>query len=351
MKVPSALCAALLVALGGCEQESQTLPFSPESEGSTVRTLSPSAAGAVTSPAGAAVRFPAGALTEATEISITPVAPPAAIAASGSPVSRGFRVTPQALTLAQPASVELRIDRGVESSRVWLASLVVVTPDGAQEIGGTRLDLRAGLAEASIRQLGTLAMVIPDPSAVFMTTSTDVQASLASVPSALLPAGTDSVVVGCGDAGARCDGLSVVASESLSEKVSQAAAVYPHVSGSFAFDSFRASGEVTLRSSIRLLLGSGAIAENVEVRASLRPTNATVVTEDASAITLTNVQVQVTGGTGAEAGSTSAIRTVVIRKSGNEGFVTVSRTFELRDESGQLELVSVDVTFPVQIHQ
>jgi hypothetical protein len=339
----------LAFTFAACEQQSQTLPFSADLEETVVRTISADESGSVTSAAGAAVRFPAGSLSEDTEISIKPVAPPAGIAGSGAPVSRGFQVEPAGLALARPALAELRIDPNIESARAWLASVVVVTADGFEEIGSTRLDLRAGLAEAPISRLGTLAVVIPEPRAVFVTRSDEQASSLSAAPSNLLPIGTDSVVVDCGRRTTRCDGLSVSASVSLNDKVAQTAAVYPRVFGSLVIDGVGASGEIVVGSSVRLLLRSGATSENVEVQGLLRPTAATVVTEDASSITLTNVYFRVGGG--AEEAPSEGTRTLVIQKGVDAGFATFSRTFQLRNESDQLEDASVAITFPVQIHQ
>lgn len=351
MKVHIVTSIGLTLALAACAQDSQTLPFSPQSEESTVRTISATQAATVTSPAGATLRFPAGALHETTEVAITPLEAPTGAAASGAPISRGFRVDPEGLELGEPARVEMRIEPGADPSRVWLASLVVISPAGVQEVGATRLDLRARLAEASITRLGTLAMVIPEQEAVFETRSGGAQASLSASSSSLLPSGTDSIVAACGGRGARCTGLKLTASENLTEKISRAAAVYPQVFGKLRLDGVSASGEVELRSAVRLLLASGATAENIEVRGLLRPTEATVVSEDAASITLTNVLVRVGGSAGSEEDGYEEIRTVVVEKSGDRGFVTLSRTFRLDVGGGDVEEASVRITFPVRVHQ
>lgn len=351
MKVRFLVGAALAVTLAACEQQSQTLPFSADSDGATVRTASATEPSAITSPAGAALQFPAGAFDQAVEITVTPVAPPAAIAESGSPVSRGFQIAPAGLALNVPARVEIRLDDAVDPSRAWLASAVLFTADGVEEIGSTRLDLRARLAETSIRRLGTVALVIPDPRAVFVTRSAEVQPALAPVATTLLPTGTDSAVASCGDSDERCEGLTVTASANLVDKVDQAAAVYPRVAGALRFAGLGASGEITLSSSVRLLLKSGATSEYVEVRGLLRPTDATVMTEDASSITLTNVYVRVSGSAGSGSGVVEETRTVVIEKGVDAGFVTFSRSFQLDDDQGVPGDASVAITFPVRIHQ
>ena len=131
----------------------------------------------------------------------------------------------------------------------------------------------------------------------------------------------------------------------------QRARVFPRVAGGLRFAGGRASGEIELRSSVRLLLRSGATSENVEVRGLLRPTEATTVSEDATSITLTNVHVRVSGSAGAEEGAAETTRTFVIEKGVDGGFATFSRTFELRDENDQLSDATVAITFPLLIHQ
>lgn len=341
---------ALVLTLAACEQQSQTLPFAADLEQATVRTITASVAAVITSAAGISLHFPAGTVSDNTDISVTPVVAPASLAASGSPASRSFRVEPEELVLGRPASVEIKVDGEIDPPRTWLASLVVVTADGVEEIGSTRVDLRAGLAEAAIRRLGTVAVVIPDPRAVFVTRSGDVQHSLTAETSNLLSTGTDSIVARCGGPAARCDGLSVSTSDNVAERVDFAAAVYPQLSGVLSIEGAQAYGEITLRSSVRLLLQSGATAESVEVHGLLRPTDATLVSEDASTITLTNVLVRVSGRAGSEEGA-GTIRTLVIQKSGEGGFVTFSRSFQLHDENDGLENASVDITIPVRIYQ
>jgi hypothetical protein len=348
MKVRILASLALALPFAACEQQSQPLPFSSDPEAAVRRTVAAGEATAITSSAGASLQFPAGAFAEATEVTVTPVSPPAGLAASGSAVSRGFRVEPEAIALGAPARVETRLATGLDTERAWLASLVLATPDGIEEIGATRLDLRAGLAESSIDRLGTLALVIPEPHAVFLASTGGPAASLSGVASNLLPTGTDSVVARCGGPGQRCVGLSLITSENLVNRIEAAAAVYPRVSGSLVFEGFGATGEISLTSSVRLLMASGAAAENVEVHGVLQPTSATTVSEDASSITLTNVRVRVSGGTGSTDDSFEETKTVVITKADGVGFVTLSRTFTLDDGEGD---ATVALRFPVRIHQ
>jgi len=341
---------AMVLVLAGCEQASQSLPFAVDSEETATRTVS-SAGAVITSASGLALHIPAGALSQATEISVTPAAPPAVVSSSGSPISRGFRIDPTDLTLDRPALVEVRFDRQIESDNAWLASLVVVSQDGIEEVGNTRLDLRARLAETEIQRLGTVTMVIPEPDAVFIAPGGEAQQSLGPANSDLLPTGTDSVVAGCGARGNRCAGLSVSASHGVLARVARLAAVFPALSGSLVIDGQKATGELVLQSSVRLLLRSGASAENFGFHGLLRPTAGTVVTEDASAITLTNMLVRVSAGPGDLGSSVESTSDVVIQKVGNGGTVSLSRSFELIDEDGSRETASLAIRFPLQLHQ
>lgn len=337
--------------LAACEQQSQSLPFNVDSAEPTVKTVSQSEAARVTTPGGASVHFPSGSVGSNTSVSLSTVTAPAAAAKSGTSVSSGFKLEPAGLELEKPASAELKFAPPSDAARAWLASVVNITPDGIQEIGNTRLDLRSGLADARVGTLGTLAVVIPDPSAVVLVQRSGAARSISALESELLPTGTDSVATECGDVDNRCADLSAAASENLLTLVEDAAAVYPRITGKLRISGVSATGEFNMATTLRLRLKSGASAENVDFAALIRPTSGTVVTETASEIRMTNVYFRISGGTGDQSGSHETIDTLVIPKGSSNGSITITRHFEIRNSADQLEDSFVKVTFPIQFYQ
>ena len=326
------------------------MPFAPGEGETTVATVTPQTGGSLTSSAGASIRFPSGAFAQATDVSLAPATAPEADA-TGTSVSRGFEITPGGAELEAPASVELTFDREADPSRSWLAALRLVTPEGVQEVGDTWVDLNAGLVEGRISTLGTMAVVLPDPDAVFVSGRAGAAASLAPLTMALLPTGTDSVTVDCGSREGRCADLTLASTDDLWERFTLAAAIFPKVKGGLKLEGGRATGEITLTSSIRLLLPSGASAVNLKMHGVLRPTDATRVVEDENTITLTNTRVQVGSRPDGADGPEVVTRDFVITKSGGRGFAALSRSVTLPDQGNGPERTSISVNFPVQIHQ
>ena len=101
------VAAAALVVAAGCEQESQRLPFSVAPEAPVTRSI-PAGGGTLSTAAGASVQFPAGAVAGGTTVSLASGAPAAGTQRSGTPVSPGFRLEPEGLSLSQRTPVELR---------------------------------------------------------------------------------------------------------------------------------------------------------------------------------------------------------------------------------------------------
>lgn len=337
-------------AVAGCQQDSQSLPFDVDGGSETVKTVGTTAPVRITTGGGASVQFPAGSVASSTSISFASVSAPAAVQQSGTPVSGAFRVEPAGLRLEKAATAELKFTPTADS-RAWLASVVNITPTGVQELGNTRLDLRAGIADAPFRTLGTLAVVVPDPSAVVRVQRRGASLNVSATRADLLATGTDSLATDCGDPGNRCAGLSATASENLLSLVEEAAAVYPRITGRLRISGATASGEFNLATTIRVLLQSGASAESVDFEALIRPTATTVVTEDASEIRMTNVYFRIGAGNGSRTASRESVTTLVIPKGASNGSIAVTRTFQIRNAAQQLEDASVTLTFPAQFHQ
>src|SRR5690606_32258100 len=121
--IRSFVALATVLALAGCEQESQPLPFDVST--STTGQID-SQGGVVSSPAGVSIEFPAGAVSGTTDVEITPTDVPAAMNSSGSAISPAFRIEPVESVLSEPAVLELKFDANADPSRAWLASIVSV---------------------------------------------------------------------------------------------------------------------------------------------------------------------------------------------------------------------------------
>ncbi|HET8656354.1 MAG TPA: hypothetical protein VFL93_12610 [Longimicrobiaceae bacterium] len=347
--IPAILALAALA--GACSQSDQALPFE-SSDAAASRLVPADSAATVSSVAGASLAFPAGAFAGATTVTIQPVDVPAAATRYGTAASQGFQVEPAGTTLARPAAAELRFDPSVDQQHAWLATLVDVVDGTAYPVGHTRVDLSAKLVDAGIDQLGTLAVVVAPSWATFPVQGSGASLSRAPLPAAdLLPLGSDSARVSCAGPDHPCTGLTIDASQNLLDEVEDAAAVYPTIEGALHFSGGHATGELSLDASIRVLLQSGATAENVDIHATLAPTAESAVTEDASAITITNVHFVVAGSDDDGSDVQDGYETLVISKSGGTGNVAISRDFQLSRTDGSTEAAWVRANVPVQIYQ
>lgn len=339
--------ATALLALVGCEQETQTLPFDVET--SVTRTVS-SRGGTVSTPAGASVHFPSNSLSSTVDVSIATTTAPAEILRSGAPASEAFRIEPVGTVLDNPADLALKFQATTDPSRAWLATIVSSANGAVRRYGTSRVDLSLGIVSADIEQLGVVAAVIPPTSAIF---PVQLVPSASIEPSQLSPvaARVQSVVAQCGDAADPCSGLTVSASQNLLNQVEDAAVVYPAIEGSFTVGSTAVTGVIKATAALRIKLQSGQTAESVEFHAVLKPTAATAVIETASEIRFTNVRHRISGGRDSETGTREEITTLVIPKPDAAGRITVHRHFEIRTAGGGLEPARVTLTFPVIINQ
>lgn len=339
--------ATALLALVGCEQETQTLPFDVET--SVTRPVS-SQGGTVSTPAGASVHFPSNSLSSTVDVSVATTSAPAEILRTGAPASEAFRIEPVGTVLDNPADLALKFQSTTDPSRAWLATIVSSANGAVRHYGTTRVDLSLGIVSADIEQLGVVAAVIPPASAIF---PVQVLPSASIEPSQLSPVASsvESVVVQCGDAADPCSGLTVSASQNLLNQVEDAAVVYPSIDGSFTVGSSSVTGTITATAALRIKLQSGQTAESVEFHAVLQPTAGTAVIETASEIRFTNVLHRISGATDNESGTREEITTLVVPKSDGAGQITVDRQFEIRTAGGGLEPARVTLTFPVTINQ
>ena len=339
--------AGVLVALGGCEQSPQALPF--DVEASVTRTIGASG-GTVSTAAGAAVHFDEGSIPGGTQVTLSTTQVPSAALRAGAPASGAFQLEPAGLTLSEPAQLELKFTPSTDPSRAWLASVVAVVDGNVREYGNSRVDLGTAVVSADIERLGTVLTVIPPAAAIFPLSPIPSRAQPATLPASALVL-TDSVAVRCGTPENRCTGLSVSATKNLLDQVQNAALLYPVIQGALRIVGTSASGSLTANTSVRIQLQSGQTAESVEVNALLQPTAATVVTETPTEVRLTAVRHRISGSIDNETQAREFVGTLVIPRTGSSGTITVDRTFEVRTQGGGIEPARVTLTFPVTIYE
>lgn len=155
------LAAALTAVLAGCEQISQTLPFDQDTTQPVSRSVA-AEGGTLNSAAGASVAFPAGALGQPVQVTLTPL--PAASALGTAAGTHSFRIEPAGTALLQPVRVDLALGARGEDS--WLSAIVLQTGDSTVVIGDTHLDLTLGTLRGEIGAFGTVTAVTPPSTAV-----------------------------------------------------------------------------------------------------------------------------------------------------------------------------------------
>jgi hypothetical protein len=317
---PLILLAAAL-AVSACEQVDQPLPFDA---GTEVSREVPSDGIVISSSAGASFRVPAGALPPASLLTLTPQPVPGS-GPAGSPVARNaFRLDAGA-TLVAPLGAELRLDRGAPDA--WLAAATVAHGSALQEVGDASIDLGAGLLRTSLPALGLVVAVVPVPDARVSVQplegpahyrGPDASATVGG-QSAL---GTRALVGDCGGVGLRCQGVRIDVGPRFFEYVEQAAVLYPRIDGRLDLAGAGATGELAFHAPLRARLVGGAAAVTVPLLVTARATPATLATDVAGTITLSNMQLTVRSA-GAE---TTASATLVIRYDGTSAWLTVERS-------------------------
>jgi hypothetical protein len=333
-----AALAAFSVLLAACER-GQTLPFEQSSDPVTRNVDAQGAT--LSTPAGASVAIPAGAVGTGTQVTLTPTVAPASSASGTAAGTNAFRIDPATLALAKPADVDLTIHR---ADNAWLASVVVQTPGGVVESGDAGVDLATGVLRGQIGTLGTVQAVIPEAAAILRAQPLGTSIVASRAPSfATTTAPTRSLKGDCGAPGKRCTGLVVEVSRNLLDLVDTAAIVYPQLSGEIRISGAAASGALVMYAPVRLRLQSRANAATVPVRITAAATAQTVVTETAGRITLSNVRV--TG----ESGSTTATTTytLTVDYTGAQAFIRLSHAFETTVANGTREPVTVVAQVPL----
>jgi hypothetical protein len=323
------------LALAACEQADPKLPFESEPAAPVARTV-PAAGGSLSSGAGAALAFPAGALAAGTEVTLTPT-PARAPGGSGQvAASHSFELSPAGLRLQKPATAELKL--ATSDARAWQAALVVSSPSGLYEIGAADVDLTSGLLRAPIPVLGTITAVIPDPAAVVSVRSGGAARSAIPVSNGTLAAAASRAVydAGCGAPGARC-GIVVNAPRGLPASITDAVLVYPSITGRIVVDGAAASGTLRLTGSGRFKIGNTATPVDVEIVATADGARAVA---GAAGVTLEGVRVH--GVAGDE--TTDQVLTLQIRHTDQGAELVVVESLEIRVGN---ETYPITITIPL----
>jgi len=333
----------MLTVLAACEPEAQRLPFGAAT--TVVREIT-SAGGSVSTPAGAAVHFPAGAFNGAYTVSLTPTAAPAMLRTLGEVASPVFLIAPTGVPLARSASLELKLTGEANPDRAWLASVVSLAEGGPRSHGDSRVDLSTGFVTSRIARLGTVAVVIPAAGTIFPVGSRFSAASLASVVALASPGSTASVSVQCGPFEIPCTGTAT-ASQNLLDLAEEAAVLFPAISGTLTREGAGATGSIAVSASLRIRLKGGSTAETIQVEALLEPTDTTVFSETPEKIELSYVRHRISGAE--ESSAQEEIATLVIPKSGEGASISIRRAFQIRTAVDVLEEAEVTVEFPVHL--
>lgn len=339
--------AGLVLAVSACEQDSQGLPFDVDS--ATTRTV-PAEGGVVSTPAGAAVAIPGGALSGPLTVTLAPTSVPGAV--EGSAASTAFSIEPAGTLLDQAGEFEIKLSSSLASNQAWLTTLVHVSGGTVTESSGGDVDLGTGILTTSIDRFGTYLAVVPPASVVFPVSSGGPALSLSTLggPGAFIGVTIDSLKAACGTPGKRCSGVQATASRNLLDLVEDAALLYPVVAGGLTINSTSVTGSVMARATLRVLLESLRTALSVEIHALLEPTALTVATQTATELHLTNMRVRVSGGP-ASGAAVEQTTDVSIPLTGSTGLVTVGRSFDIRVAGGATQPASVAFTFPVSVFE
>lgn len=335
-----ALATAAGALMAACDQASQQLPFDSTADQPVTRSL-PAEGGTISSNAGATVALPAGALSSATTLTVTPLA--AASSESGAPAgTTAFRIDPDGLALGQPAAVDVAVDRS--RADAWLAALVVESAAGVDEIGEGSVDVTSGIARGEIGRLGKVTAMIPEAAAILRARPLGTAPRLSTAPaSAAVAQPTKALRGGCGERRNRCGELYVEVSPNLLAMVDTVAVVFPRVGGEIRISGATATGALTLHAPVRVRLSSRTNAVTVPSRITAEATPQTVVTETTGRVTLTNVRIR---GRSAQQDATTT-GTLTVDYQGAKAWVRLNHTFTATLGSGQPEQVTVAAQVPL----
>lgn len=329
-----------LLAVAGCEQTNQTLPFDVDA---TVTKTVPTTGGSISTSAGAAVLFPASSLPASTSVSVSATEVPSATRQLGAPASTAFKVEPAGTSLNQPATAELKFTPSTDASRAWLATVITEANGSAVPNSNTRVDLTTSVVSSKVKKLGTYTAVIPPASAIFAVQSSN--ASIAPDPTGLAPS-FEQIGVKC-SIGAGCSGLRALVTPNVLDQVDDAAVLYPQMSGALNVSGGTPSGQLTAEATLRVKLKNGTTAESIGLVATLEPTAGSQIIRTSNGYIVTAVHHTVTGSAGElGSGTVDEISDLVISGSS----VVIDRSFQIRVRGGALEDARVTMYFPVTVN-
>ena len=164
MTFARATLALLLFAAVGCEQESQELPFGPESPETVARTIGPEG-GTISTPAGLSLVFGSGSLAQPTEITVLHRGGDDVGANVDGTIIGGtvFDVGPSGAELGAPARLSLEVPRqSLDAVNPRALTGVVVSGAERRYLSDASVDLTSGILKTDLPRLGTVAVRISD---------------------------------------------------------------------------------------------------------------------------------------------------------------------------------------------
>lgn len=291
--MPRTLHPALAIALAlwsaACLQSDQKLPFELDEGASATGSIGP-AGGTVSLASGVAVTIPAGALTVATQITLTPRLD-ASFPGDAGRVIPGtvFDLAPEGLALLQPARVALRIPgQDVSADQQILLGVAQTAAGRSDLLASGSYDATARLLTAELTTLGPVAAVLADDAipvgggtpptlggGVFSSGASGVSAPQGSDAPAPVDALTQRFVSVCRPEARRCFSsglLQVWASPELLDRLGGNLAILaPRLAADLTFGRIGATGvpaealgRLSIRGTLRVQLGRGVSSYEID---------------------------------------------------------------------------------------
>ena len=358
------LVAVAAAGVGAACQQEQSLPFSVDQTATVEKTIG-NAGGTVSTPAGAALVFPSGAVNASTPVTVAPAAPTTRIAAIGAPVATtSITITPAGQTLRAPAQFETRISpSAAQREDAWLSVVLLETPDGVRVFPNVGIDLSNGILRADIDQLGTLTAIVPPEGAHFPVKAgtppalaSSLRLGMASAePAAVAVPGVKTLGMSCGFIGVvpadrivYCTGMEGYASQNLLDHYGTVEVIWPEVAGTLAMGGdptvaggATVTGTIASNTTFRAQGGNGSSAVSVPFKVTLSGTPQTRATQVGDKLTLTNVWVTRDWTDATEAGYETLTLTV------SSGVATLSQSRGIDLGNGTIGTAWVRFAFDV----
>jgi hypothetical protein len=359
MRFRIAFTAAAAASVAACGQQEQHLPFSSASTSPVEKTIT-SSGGTVSTPAGAAIVFPSGALNGSTDITVAPTATSVTAEGIGSPVAQNaITIGPAGTRLSTPAAFETKVAPTLaQDPNAWLSVVLLETPAGVRVFSDVDIDLNNGILRTDIDQLGTLTPIIPAAAAHFRLKSSTLMTTASRT--VLLDVGAGSVAgiktlgMTCGALPegvpvgkiVYCTGMDGFASDNVLARYGDIETVWPTIEGQFTIatdptlaSGAAASGEMISQTTFRAQGGDGATAVSLPFKVTVTATAGTRATQVGNQLTLSNVQIVKEWPGTVE----TSVESLVMTVNGNTASFNQSRDIDLGD--GNWGTVWVRFTF------